>query len=1203
MKRIFGVLLHCCILFGNLSVWAQGQRPSLKEPVNVIPSSPEASALGRYGDWPVSLHTGTTNVDVPFYTISQRDLSLPVRLSYHASGVKVEDVASWVGTGWALEAGGMITRTVQGIPDDDMNGYMSTRTELDNLPKVFDARQPKDYQILSNASQTGTAPYDTEPDWYFFNFAGKSGKFFVDKDGSMKSMPVSNLKVIHYPRYYWGNVNERYWEIVDDNGVTYFLGLNGAWEQNTYQDDDKMVRRTAVNGWYLNKIISPNKQDSIVFTYENKSEYYSVKGTQALVLPEYVPNDYLTTTMLENAGFGYFGTTSPGAATNAISGKTKLRTITWKDGKIDFHADTRRKDISGVLLDSIVVRNNQQDIIKKYEFKYDNNLNRPYLLSIVQHPSPEVVQDYYSFEYNRFLMPDRFSDAQDKWGYYNGASNTNLIENHPAMSKYRNSFPLAKADRIASSGAVAGSLTSIKYPTGGYTTFDYEVNRYDRTAEPPKQIPGYTAPGAFSSGVSFIASDTRHVEHTINSRDRVEGKCRLTISVTNYMRGVEPEDAWLPRFIIYSIKNDGTESVFYEWNAHDHKLISNPTYNSDGTENLSYNSEGNFLSFPDGKIKFVLEIVCLKRFGGGCPIFPRMPQISATYEYMKYYPPTTESQAQYNTAGGIRIREMTTFGQDYKVATRKQYTYTKSALVDNKMQEVSSGVLISTPNNYSISRRALACGPVFDGNGQQACSFSQVRVGTFSSMPVTVLGMTGGGYVGYEKVTEKVVDYGNNTGKTDYYFSKAENGYNYPNMDGSYNSFEAGGWGLQFPLIDRSYARGLLLQKDIFAITPAGKEKLIEQEVNKYNLNDNTNDDNLVTSRYLKVVRLGDSLKTCCARTYTDAERKDNRVYEFGYSYYDVISPWVTLASKTLMKDGVTTTTKYSYNTSNQMISREEWANSRNETAFTDLKYPINKVWTGQDPKGIYQKMIDRNIILPVVEEENVVNGIQRSKTTVSYKDWYNNGLIIKPDTVFTSNLGKPMYPAVIYKSYDPLGNIRAMSAGSNFTSSFVWGYGDAYPVMKADNAEASEIYYEGFENSVLPGVATDVSHQGSKSFRGTLSVNFIRPDSKEYLLSYWKYSGGSWQKVVQTLTSDSPTLRTTEPIDDITIYPKGAALSTYSYLPLVGITSENSPVNILRKYSYDKLGRLQIVRDADNRILKMLCYNYYGQSTDCLAK
>lgn len=71
-----------------------------------LPPSPQASALARYGEYPVSLATGVPEISIPLYDIRLGGYTLPVSISYHASGIKVDDVASTVGLGWVLNAGG-----------------------------------------------------------------------------------------------------------------------------------------------------------------------------------------------------------------------------------------------------------------------------------------------------------------------------------------------------------------------------------------------------------------------------------------------------------------------------------------------------------------------------------------------------------------------------------------------------------------------------------------------------------------------------------------------------------------------------------------------------------------------------------------------------------------------------------------------------------------------------------------------------------------------------------------------------------------------------------------------------------------------------------------------------------------------------------------------------------------------------------------
>lgn len=80
--------------------------------------TPNTASLGRFGDVPVSYYTGRPEIGVPIYTLKVRDFSLPVSLSYDTGGVLINSLPSWVGQNWTLNAGGVITRTVQGRYDE-----------------------------------------------------------------------------------------------------------------------------------------------------------------------------------------------------------------------------------------------------------------------------------------------------------------------------------------------------------------------------------------------------------------------------------------------------------------------------------------------------------------------------------------------------------------------------------------------------------------------------------------------------------------------------------------------------------------------------------------------------------------------------------------------------------------------------------------------------------------------------------------------------------------------------------------------------------------------------------------------------------------------------------------------------------------------------------------------------------------------------
>ena len=196
MKRLLTVV----VLFFLAECCAQGQS-SNQFPVfdtkNMLPTSPEAAILGRFGDIPIGYYTGTANVSNPLYTVKEAGLDIPITLSYHGSGIKVEDQASNVGLGWSLEPGGSIIQVVNGVEDNqdflissDPTGYQTLRTG--NITGAYSARPEMGYTMFG-CSEPVTPQDDHEalnllllgdgqPDLYMFNFGRYSGKFYIDPE-------------------------------------------------------------------------------------------------------------------------------------------------------------------------------------------------------------------------------------------------------------------------------------------------------------------------------------------------------------------------------------------------------------------------------------------------------------------------------------------------------------------------------------------------------------------------------------------------------------------------------------------------------------------------------------------------------------------------------------------------------------------------------------------------------------------------------------------------------------------------------------------------------------------------------------------------------------------------------------------------------------------------------------------------------------
>ena len=248
----------------------------------LIPPSPEAAALGKFIDVPVSYHTGIPQIGIPLCSITNTDINIPISLNYHGSGIRVDELASRVGLGWSLSGMGSITRSVRGIPDDAIDGYLNPHVSVQSFIDAYAGVTPgepvlgnlQDYFNLALANEI-----DFESDIYYFNLpGGASGKFYFKQNGEIVMMPYNqDIQIIPIKDNSGFYITQ--WQVTLANGIKYYLGSskNGqriALDRTTTNSStngsipDSSIKMTNyVSAWHILDIETPN-QSTIQYNYE-----------------------------------------------------------------------------------------------------------------------------------------------------------------------------------------------------------------------------------------------------------------------------------------------------------------------------------------------------------------------------------------------------------------------------------------------------------------------------------------------------------------------------------------------------------------------------------------------------------------------------------------------------------------------------------------------------------------------------------------------------------------------------------------------------------------------------------------------------------------------------------------------------------------------------------------------------------------------
>ena len=166
----------------------------------------------------VDLPTGSATFSLPIFSWQEdrSRLSSTVSLNYNSgNGLKVSDVASNVGQGWSLLAGGSITRIQAGEPDDQKPrdgaiddeskspaGYLYDPRPYYTFNSMACPGALPRYPLFKDKNHTyrqhNTVAVDTELDQFVFQFNGRTGVFVLSKflnPGTARVLGDSKLKV------------------------------------------------------------------------------------------------------------------------------------------------------------------------------------------------------------------------------------------------------------------------------------------------------------------------------------------------------------------------------------------------------------------------------------------------------------------------------------------------------------------------------------------------------------------------------------------------------------------------------------------------------------------------------------------------------------------------------------------------------------------------------------------------------------------------------------------------------------------------------------------------------------------------------------------------------------------------------------------------------------------------------------------------
>lgn len=1149
----------------------------------------------------VNLQTGSAVVSIPVYDYKDNKsrLNLSVSLSYNSgNGLKVDQAASNIGQGWGLTAGGVITRMQVGQPDDQQAkdnasarypaGYLyNSRSITDGCPVAQSY-----YPIYGNTNtvykEHNEVNADREIDYFSFQINGRNGLFVLDKGNKpyVKLLGDSKVKISYTETDMTAQgirTTISSFTIQDENGFiyrfnqkgtvkilrTHFVGLNpdgsfyvlpsqpnfafgGIYRESAFDELALSEDPYIVNNWYLSEIEDPLTHRKINFTYTIRNintaagktiyENELKGGADPYIILSY-HRSIMQVPVITEIDF-------PDAY--------KVSFSFWDGERRDVKGDYPLKDIDIVYQDQIVNRYRLEQNYLGTEYiaaanSPDNRYGRLYLNKIRHYGLLGQEQDApFSFEYytgsgaGDDLLPPSNCDSKDIWGYYNGDysgipvdGSTGTFYQYYAMLTARDqSYPSYTGSYVRHKPGYAklGLLKKITYQTGGSLTYEYE------------QLKGQLHPeiGIYYGGVSVsktIASDEQSAASNI---------------ITEYKYILPNGES-----SIWGMETPINRIDFFNY----------------------YTAEDKYYSFPT----------------------------ECDYHYR--YP-------------GIELKEQARYlsgFQQFLVNFSQVFGYVSFGLeVMNVILTIGSPDLISNIIIlvYNVvSGLVVSCTEDTEDNRPYS-QFYNFNLKAGNSLPVQ-----------FSRVEVRNISPGINNGKIIHEFTSPSD---YP---------------ILHPTIPAPYSQRQRLT--YWAYGSPKKVIMLDQNNNPVHETEYIYDATNLKNDYTGSNFLSCKCEIKSKRSKRSDQWGASSFYNqfTNQATADIVPEFYGLFTGILLlkesyqreyKNPTTyleTKTSYFYNPNNYLVNRLERIVSNGDKEVEEKYYSVD-----YNVSGPIQTLQSNNIInFPVAEYGSVVKSgsTQYSYLSASIADLISipNG-DIRPGSIYegrseapivsgtsifnaTNPLNYPGLTKVQTNVYNSNSELEKTIDEGNRTSTYLYDYEGRFLTATVINAASNEVAYTSFETSnnwnweFLSGFnyyENDLNAPtGNRVYYFSVGASpHIRKTglnaSRTYIVSFW-----TKESTITVNTQSLPPVFTANGwsffryevsgvtevniagggfIDEVRLYPKNSLMSTSTYDPIVGKTSECDENNRILYYTYNMLGELIMVQDQNRNAVKVYDYN-----------